>query len=91
MSQAFYEMAKINGSSVMVNIDAIDSVSEYEQFVEITLRNGEKHSVIPQTFFVALNDRETPYFKIKRDEEAEPVREVAESNEPQNAVEGEVV
>lgn len=76
MSQAFYEMTTIANTSVMVNIDAVDSVVEHEQFVEATMRNGEKLNLIPQTFFVALNNKEVPYMKFDRKEEDTEVREV---------------
>lgn len=76
MSQAFYEMATIANTAVMVNVDAIDSVVEHEQFVELTMRNGEKLNVIPQTFFVALNNKEIPYMKINRETDEEAPREV---------------
>lgn len=68
---AFYEMTTIANTSVMINVDAVESVVEHEQFVEITMLSGVKHNLIPQTFFVALNNKEVPYMKFDRKEDSQ--------------------
>ncbi len=66
----------------MINLEAIETIAEQPEFMEVTTVSGARLEVVPQTLMAALNEDKVAYFRFER---AEPAGEAAP------VVEGEVI
>lgn len=67
----FYEIHTTDGASFMIQLETIETVVEFPDYVRITTVSGRERNVTHGSFSAALVHSKSGYFKIEGPQEVE--------------------